>query len=274
MKNFDKQTVQGMTFYTKDDTEDLNPVANQMAAYARMAKAFMNKPMQGGPNSIVGNYEWHENFNYVKHLCSDIPMLPPRPRIADLFGGPGRMLKRFDAMAGTLDCIDISSYALAHLSEVYKGDDRVHTYETSGIDVGTAPENFYDFIYSTIAMQHIPSRTIRRNIFRGVHNILNTDGWMSVQMAYHPTYEAGKWSHDTEHAKYDSDYWDAGATNGHADCVITESDLPLLRQDLEEIFSDVSFTFENVDQKYANLGGAYHAPYWAQDWIFLKGRKS
>lgn len=274
MQNFLKQTVQGMNFYTIDDNEDLNPVANQMAMYARMAKSFMNRPMAGGPESIIGNLAWHENFPYVKNLLSGIPKLPSNPRIADWGGGPGRMLKRFDAMAKVLDCIDISSYALAYLSEVYKGDERFHAYETSGIDVGDAPEDFYDFVYSTIALQHVPSRTIRRNIFRGVHNILGKDGWMSFQMAYHPTYEAGKWSHDTEHAKYDSDYWDAGATNGHADVVITEKDLPLLKQDLSEIFSDVTITFENVSDKYANLGGAYHAPYWAQDWIFIKGRKS
>lgn len=276
MDNFKKEIVGGFTFYLTEAEQEvgaLQPVANQMADYARMAKNFMNRPMTGGPESVIGNLAWHENFPYVKNLLAGIPPLPPRPRIADWGGGPGRMLKRFDAVAGVLDCIDISSYGLAYLAEIYKGDDRVHTYETSGIDVGNAPENFYDLVYSTIALQHVPSRTIRRNIFRGVHNILAQDGYMSFQMAYHPTYVAGKWSHDTEHATYDSDYWNAAATNGHADVVITEADLPLLRQDLEEIFSDVTFTFENVSEKYANLGGAHHAPYWSSDWIFLKGRK-
>lgn len=274
MKNFQKQTVQGMTFYTIDDNEDLNPVANQMAAYARMAKSFMNRPMNGGPDSVVGNYFWHENFPYVPNLLMGIEDdLPSRPKVADFGGGPGRVIKRFQAFSSELTVIDVSRYALDYFLGAFDGDSSAVAYESSGIDVGPAPENHFDLVYSTISFQHIPSRSIRRNILRGVHNILKPGGWISFQMGYNPNYTAGKWSHDTEHAKYDSDYWDAGATNGHADCVINESDLDMLKTDFSDIFNEVSYHFVDVESKYQNLNGQYHSPYWCSHWIFIKGKK-
>jgi trans-aconitate methyltransferase len=279
MMNFQVQQIEGfngfpLRYYTTGDTEDLNPVANQMAKYAHMSKDFMNKPMNGGPDAVVGNYFWHEMFPYVPNLLKGIEdKLPVRPRVADFGGGPGRVIKRFQAFSSEISVIDVSRYALDYFLESFNGDEKTTAYESSGMDVGDAPEDHFDLVYSTISFQHIPSRTIRRNILRGVHNILHHNGWISFQMGYNPTYEAGVWSHDTTHAKYDSDYWDAERTNGHADCTINEKDLPLLMADFGDIFKDVSYHTVDVAGKYQNLNGQYHAPYWASDWIFIKGRK-
>lgn len=274
MKNFQKQTVEGFTFYLTDDNEDLNPVAENMADYARMAKVFMNKPLQSGPEGVIGNMGWHEMFPYIPNLLKGIgDKLPARPRVADFGGGPGRVLKRFQAFSENLACIDVSEYALQYCKNSFP-QQALETYASSGMDVGDAPEDYFDLVYSTISFQHIPSRTIRRNILRGVHNILRKDGWISFQMGYNPSYTAGKWSHDTEHAAYATDYWNAGATNGHADCVINEADLPMVVSDFGEIFSNVSYHLESVHDKYQNLNGQYHAPYWASHWIFIKGQKA
>jgi trans-aconitate methyltransferase len=275
MKNFQTQTVDGLKFYLADDSEDLNPVAQQMAEYAQMSKAFMNKPMSGGPDGVVGNYYWHEMFPYIPNLLKGIDdKLPARPAVADFGGGPGRVLKRFQAFSSKIACIDVSRYALDYFLGAYAGDDRVAAYESSGMDVGDTPDDSFDLIYSTISFQHIPSWTIRRNILRGVHNALRKDGWISFQMGFNPDYTAGRWSHDTQHAEYDTDYWDAKATNGHADCVINKRTLEVMMTDFGEIFSDVSFHLVDVAGKYQNLNGQYHAPYWASDWIFIKGRKA
>jgi hypothetical protein len=130
-------------------------------------------------------------------------------------------------------------------------------------------------VFSTIAIQHIPVKTIRKNIFRAMYNTLKHGGFMSIQVAYHPTYQAGVWSNDTEHANYDSDFYNAKATNGHADMVINQGDLPSVETDMLDIFGSMpTFEFVNVSDKYGNLDGAYHAPYWAQDWLFIKVQKA
>lgn len=251
----------------------VNEYADQMISYAQMSKRFMNKPMRS-PLDIVGNYEWHEAFPYEDGLFFDNdgkPLVKFEDAVVADFGcGPGRMVNRARKLFKQTDGIDISEYAIEHARQEYPGST---FYVASGIDVGGAPENTYDIVFSTIAIQHIPCKTIRENIFKGIHNILKPGGHMSIQVAYHPTRTAGVWSPDTEHASYDSDFWNAKATNGHADMVINQNDLPTLKADLEKIFTNVQFKFINVDQKYANLGGHYHAPYWAQDWLFIQAQK-
>ena len=246
----------------------------QMIGYAKMAKQFMNKPFHT-PLAVVGNYEWHEAFPYEQFLFFDVDTNEPLVKfdestVADFACGPGRMVNRARRMFKQVDGIDISEYALDYAKRTYPGS---NFYISSGIDVGDAPTNHYDLVFSTIAIQHIASKTIRENIYRGIESILKPGGYMSIQIGYNPTIKAGRWSHDTEHAAYDFDFWDAQATNGHADMVINEDDLPKVKQDFGAIFDDVKITLVNVDQIYRNLNGHFHPPYWASDWMFVQGKK-
>lgn len=270
--NFDNEIIArdgyNYKFYTDTEYKD------QMINYAQMSKRFMNKPF-ASPLDIVGNYDWHEAFPYETFLFFDLETKEPlvkfdEARVIDFGCGPGRMVNRARNMIKEVDGVDISEYAIAYARENFGGST---FYVSSGIDVGDAPENSYDIVFSTIAIQHIPCKTIRENLFKGFYNLLKPGGHMSIQVAYHPTRTAGVWSPDTEHASYDSDFWNAKATNGHADMVINENDLPTVRADLEKIFDSVKFGLANVDKLYANLNGRYHAPYWAQDWLFIQAQK-
>jgi|SRR5665213_2888529 len=257
---------------------------NEMVAYAQMAKNFMNKPFNS-PLDIVGNYDWHQAFPYEDYLFKDLenrlPLLAPAldessalfsGKVIDFGCGPGRMIPRAQKLFPRVDGIDISEYAIQYAREHFKDST---FYISSGIDVGDIPSDTYDIAYSTIAIQHIPCKTIRENIFKGIYNILKPGGYMSIQVAYHPTRTAGVWSPDTEHASYDSDFWNAKATNGHADMVINQNDLDKVRTDIKDIFKggQVKLGLANVDKLYANLNGNYHAPYWAESWLFIQARK-
>ena len=96
---------------------------------------------------------------------------------------------------------------------------------------------------------------------------------VSIQVAYNATQQAGVWSPDTEHASYESDFWNAKATNGHADCVINAESLPLFVDDFGKIFNKVETKLVDVASKYANLNGKFHSNYWAESWLFIKGVK-
>jgi SAM-dependent methyltransferase len=256
-------------FYTESDQYQ-----EQMVNYARMAKRFMNKPFNT-PLAIVGNYEWHEQFPYENYLFynwdTNEPLVDLANSCAVDFGcGPGRMINRAQKLFKKVDGIDISEYAIDHARATYPDSE---FYVSSGVDVGGAPENFYDVAFSTIAIQHIPCKTIRENIIRGLESTLKPGGYLSIQVGFNPTIKAGPWSHDQEHASYDSDFWNAQATNGHADMVINEEDLPKVKADFEAIFDDVKFAMVNVDKIYGNLNGTYHPPYWASDWMFIQAKK-
>ena len=245
---------------------------DEMIKYAQMAKRFMNRPF-ASPLDIVGNYEWHQNFPYEHYLFPDES--DRNWKILDFGCGPGRMVERCLKLFDHVDGVDISEYAVDYARQHYKSDRNKSStfFVSSGIDIGDIQSYYYDRIVSTIAMQHIPCRTIRTNLWRAFYNSLVDGGQICIQVAYHPTLEAGVWSPDTEHASYESDFFNAKATNGHADMVINKESLPLLKEDLEAIYKNVEFEFVNVGEKYGNLHGAYHAPYWAQDWLFIRGEK-
>ena len=253
-----------------------NMSEEKIKQYAIMAKQFMNRPI-GHPNNVVGNYGWHEKYPYEKYLLyrpsneNESVVDIDNTLIGIDFGcGPGRMVKRMSKFFKRVDGIDVSSYALEWARQQFPSN---NFYESSGADCGNVPENTYDFVYNTISIQHIPCRTIRQRIYEGLHRCMKDGASITLQLAYNPTYVAGIWSNDTEHASYESDFFDADKTNGHADCVINEKDLPLLKSDFEKLFTDVEIRLANVSNLYPNLEGEYHAPYWASDWLFIYGKK-
>lgn len=245
--------------------------------YAAMAKAFMNRPI-GHPNNVVGNYAWHEKYPYEKYLLtrpsdeSKTVVATNQSLLAVDFGcGPGRMVNRMSKLFKRVDGIDVSSYALEWARKQFPEN---NFYEASGADCGDVPANTYDFVYNTISIQHIPCRTIRQRIYEGLYRCMKKGASITLQLAYNPTYVAGVWSNDTEHASYESDFFDTDKTNGHADCVINEKDLPLLQSDFEKVgFKNVEIRLAEVASLYPNLEGEYHAPYWASHWLFIYGNK-
>jgi SAM-dependent methyltransferase len=250
---------------------------DKINSYAAMAKEFMNKPMNH-PTDIVGNYGWHEKYPYEAYLLkrpsNEIDAVVPIDKTAtavDFGCGTGRMVSRMSKFFERVDGIDVSSYALEYARKEHPNS---NFYESSGSDCGEVPDNTYDFVFNTISIQHIPVRSIRQNIYENLYKAMKPGGAITLQLAYHPTYEAGVWSSDTEHASYESDFFDAGKTNGHADVVINQQDLGEVRKDFEKLFVDVEFRFANVGKLYANLDGEHHANYWANDWLFIYGRKA
>lgn len=248
----------------------------KIAQYAAMAKQFMNKPFSH-PHDIVGNFGWHEKFPYedllVNRADSQGNLTPALPldgtKVAIDFGcGPGRMVNRFTKKGWfkRVDGIDVSDYALDYARRTYP---KSVFYVSGGADVGDAPSDTYDFLYSTISIQHISCWSIRERLYTHFTRLLKKDAELTLQLAYHPTYEAGEWCPVTHHAKYRSDYFDAKGTNGHADMVINQNDLADLKEDFGRHFTNVSLTFANVSNHYSNLEGEYHAPYWASHWLFV-----
>jgi trans-aconitate methyltransferase len=262
-------------FYYEGENNDLSEkTIDDCIAYAVMAKSFLNKPMNS-PRDIVGNYEWHEEYPYeewlLKHVTHSPDLLGKDLRAIDFGCGVGRMMSRMKKHYQFVDGVDVSSYAMDYGKQVLPDS---QFYESSGLDLGQVPDDTYDLFYSTIAMQHIPVRTIRKNLFRGMFNALKSGGWLSIQMAFNPDAKAGRWSHDTEHADYEADFIGANATNGHADVIINMNDLSKIGADIVDVFGNKVFLeSDNVASKYGNLNGHYHAPYWASHWLYITVQK-
>lgn len=162
------------------------------------------------------------------------------------------MLQHFKI--GEVHGCDISqnniNYCINYLSSF--GYKNFKFYITNGNDLGDAPPDYYDFIMSTIALQHIPVYVVRRKILEHMARSLNKGGILSIQMGYgesHPNAEA-----------YYANAFHAASTNSDHDVKVT--DPSQLINDFKEIgLGDIkTFIRPSFEDRH-------------QHWIFAQGVK-
>ena len=242
------------------------------------------------PEDIVGQYAWHEEYPYETFLLyrnGDIrkPLFETMndKTALDFACGPGRMVRRMQKLFRKVDGCDISERLIA---EARKRVPDTDFYVTNGNDLGDVPEEFYDFIYCTISMQHIASHKIRMSILQSMHSALKSGGKITLQMAYNPDFpyvtETSRMEINGKQirvyqkeamASWFADDFFAETTNGGHDVGIGKADLDAVKADFSNVFSNVSVWFGNVADYYDNLEGKKHGSYWATDWIYVYGEK-
>ena len=245
---------------------------------------------------IVGYYDWNEAFPYETFLLyenGDVrkPLFKEtNDKVAlDFACGPGRMVRRMSKCFKKVDGVDISNRLIEEAREKSPSND---FYVSNGDDLGSVPKNNYDFVYSTIAMQHIAVRTIRMNILKNIHEVLKEDGIINIQMAFSKDFpynctpfhneengiRVSVKTLDNTHATWMEDRINAASTNSGCDVGIGPADVPLVIKDFETYFRDVKVWFydyslfgvepEDVFDRALNWNG-----YWATHFIFISGRK-
>lgn len=243
------------------------------------------------PEAIVGNYEWHENFPYETNLLyryADI-RLPvfqgTKPaRALDIGCGPGRMVSRMQHYFPQVDGVDISAPLLKVAAAKHPGS---KFYETNGSDLGEAPSASYDFVYSTIAIQHIAVHSIRQNIFKEMRRVLKPGGKFTIQLAYLDTlpnlvsrqyhfvnrFGLVRSRKVTEHADWREDRTQAKGTNGGCDVMLGPETMPIAIREFEALFTGVEYWLHDIRACFDNLRGASHTEYWASHWVFIHGTR-
>lgn len=238
---------------------------SEILKYTEMQKAQYSKV---DPIVAVGNYEWHQEFPYEQNLLyingdTTKPLVSKFDKALDFGCGTGRMVERMSKLFSVVEGVDISenmlNYAKKHLSNTF--------YLSSGFDIGEAGNNEYDLIYSTIAIQHIPCRTIRNMIFKAMREALNEDGVVSLQLAYREDC-----NYKDSHSFYNEDNYDAKGTNSMCDVIINPCSVNDLVIDFNEYFKEVNYHLVRVNDKYNNLNGKRHSQYWASHWLFIYGK--
>ena len=243
------------------------------------------------PEHIVGNYAWHENFPYETNLLyryADVrlPMFANMGLLQalDVGCGPGRMVARMARYFQQVDGVDISPRML---EVARKEHPTSNFFESSGADLGRTPSDSYDFVYSTIALQHIAVNSIRKNILRNILRVLKPGGKFTIQFAYLDTlpyiirqsdpllekFHIARGQRVTTHADWLENRTDALTTNGACDGALGPKSLPTAVSEFESIFGAVEYWFYDIRICRSDLRGASHSDYWASHWIFFHGNK-
>ena len=177
---------------------------------------------------VVGSYEEQNKWeDYDKYLMKYIDSTFQEKIALDFACGPGRNIVKYNKRFKRIDGCDISKNNInnAKTNLNYHKISLPDLYVTNGDDLGTKHENYYDFIFSSIAMQHICVYDIRFSILTKMYKSLKKDGRISIQMGY------GKAKKNSV-GYYENDF-NAIGSNGSKDTRIEDPNE--IKKDLENI---------------------------------------
>jgi SAM-dependent methyltransferase len=190
------------------------------------------------------------NFNpdYKNILLKAVTENPARwhNKVALDFGsGTGRNVFNLLQMADwkIVYGVDISSENV-RIARSRVNDSRARFIINNGVDLGDIESGVFDFVMSTIVLQHIAVWQIRRSLLDDIFRTMKVDGIFSFQMAkYFPHWKAK--------VGYFENNWDAPGTNGGMDVSV---DYPSdLVSELEEIgFKQIEYVIRD-DWDYIDL---------------------
>ncbi len=97
---------------------------------------------------------------------------PKQMRVLEIGCGAGRVTRALAKRFGEVHGVDISTEMVAEAKKALADYPNAHVYVNNGKDLSVLPNLEFDFAYSVIVFQHIPSREIIENYVREVHRLL------------------------------------------------------------------------------------------------------
>jgi SAM-dependent methyltransferase len=219
------------------------------------------KMQKGAYRSGTSNHPEHnDNPDYWNFLLGD---LKDRDSWVNKIGldfacGKGRNVTNMLSLSDwkRVDGIDISEANILYCKENYKEQDS-DWYVNNGVDVSGLGDNEYDFIMSTIALQHIPVYDIRKSLITDLLRTLKPGGLFSFQMGYGEEIKPN----ENRYGYYEN-FYNAGGTNSQHD-VRVQSEAEII-----EDLSDIGFV--NIETYVRDTFSDNGHP----QWIYVKAYKS
>jgi len=202
---------------------------------------------------VVGSFDAHNNWPDYELLFQKIDNQSEKIGL-DFACGPGRNLVKYSRRFKRLDGVDISPINIEK-ARIYTMNNGINPnlYVSNGVNIDNVPGDEYDFVMSTIALQHICVHEIRYSIMKDIHRVLKDGGIFTAQMGF------GSPSPMT--VEYYENYYEATGTNRRCDVCIETTEQ--LENDLNQIgFKDFNYTITKVGP------GDCHP-----NWIFFNVKK-
>jgi SAM-dependent methyltransferase len=107
---------------------------------------------------------------------------PKQMRVLEIGCGAGRVTRALARLFGEVHGVDVSGEMVALAREALKDYPHAHVYQNNGMDLSAVPVGEFDFAFSTIVFQHIPSREVIENYVREVHRLLRPGALFKFQV--------------------------------------------------------------------------------------------
>ncbi|MCL6506877.1 MAG: class I SAM-dependent methyltransferase [Bryobacteraceae bacterium] len=114
---------------------------------------------------------------------------PRQMRVLEIGCGAGRVTRALAEVFGEVYGVDVSGEMIRRAQEACRDLPNVHLYKNNGMDLSVLPPVEFDFAFSSIVFQHIPSREIIESYVREVHRVLRPGGLFKFQVQGDPSLE-------------------------------------------------------------------------------------
>jgi SAM-dependent methyltransferase len=111
---------------------------------------------------------------------------PQQMRVLEIGCGAGRVTRALGRIFGEVHGVDVSGEMVAQARAAVADMPHVHVYQNNGFDLSVIPPLEFDFAYSFIVFQHVPSREIIENYVREVHRLLRPGALFKFQVQGYP----------------------------------------------------------------------------------------
>ncbi len=126
-------------------------------------------------------------LNDMINICQGKP--PRQMRVLEIGCGAGRVTRALAEVFGEVYGVDVSGEMIRRAQEACRDSPNVRLYKNNGMDLSVLPPLEFDFAFSSIVFQHIPSREIIENYVREVHRLLRPGGLFKFQVQGDPSLE-------------------------------------------------------------------------------------
>ena len=107
---------------------------------------------------------------------------PKEMRVLEIGCGVGRVTRALAKLFGEVHAVDVSGEMVARAAQAMEQFPNAYVYLNNGMDLSVIPGGNYDFSFSTIVFQHIPSRDVIENYVREVARLLRPGALFKFQV--------------------------------------------------------------------------------------------
>jgi cyclopropane fatty-acyl-phospholipid synthase-like methyltransferase len=119
-------------------------------------------------------------LNDMTNICQGRD--PKQMRIIEIGCGAGRVTRSLAGVFGEVHGVDVSGEMVQRARQALSDRPNAHVYHNNGKDLDVLPPGPYDFAFSTIVFQHIPSREVIYNYVREVNRLLRPGALFKFQV--------------------------------------------------------------------------------------------
>ncbi len=107
---------------------------------------------------------------------------PSSMRVLEIGCGAGRVTRALAKLFGEVHAVDVSGEMIRQAREALRGHPNAFVHQNNGQDLSVVPGQPFDFAFSSIVFQHIPSREIIENYVKEVNRLLRPGALFKFQV--------------------------------------------------------------------------------------------